>query len=159
MLHYDGSSSDAGGLSWFDHPDCRVSYNYVVGDQGEITQLVPLDGRAWHAGRCRPSAHAPEYTDANSAWVGVAALTNDRTDVTIAQTLSIAWICRWLFAQFGWWVHEVDQRITSHAAEAWQRGRKTDPEGSDPRNPILSTNDVRELVLHMGAPEGAGVLT
>ena len=157
MLHYDGSKSDRGGLAWFAHPDCRVSYTYVVGDLGEITQIAPLDRRAWHAGRCRPSRGVVSYQDANSAWIGVAALTNEKTDVTAAQTLSIAWLCRWLFAHYGWPIIDVERRITGHGFEAWPRGRKSDPEGTDPLNPILSTADVRELVAHMGAPDGADV--
>lgn len=154
MLHYDGSASDVGGLGWFKHPDCRVSYNFVVGDQGEITYLVEMDQRAWHAGVCKQAVGTLPYTDANSAFVGIAALTNEHTDVTQVQTLSIAWLCRWVFAFYGWSVADVDRRITSHRAEAWPRGRKSDPEGKVAGNPILSTQDVRDLVSRMGAPEG-----
>ena len=150
LLHYDGSGSDRGGVGWFAHPDCRVSYNYLVLDDGSYVEIAPPSARAWHAGRCAPSD--PEqlsYVDANSAFYGISAATNDRTDVTPLQLLTIAWLTRQCFEREGWDVTE-DWRIVGHSSEAINRdgtrGRKIDPEGPYPDNPIFSPADVKQLL-------------
>ena len=146
MLHYDASGTDEGAVAWFADPRCRVSYHYLVLDDGSYVSVAPLDRRAWHAGVCRPSD--PErlpYRDANSAFYGVAAATNDQVDVTPLQLLTVAWLTRRLFEREGWPVTDV-WRIVGHSSEAWKRGRKTDPEGADPKNPIFSPADVRQLL-------------
>lgn len=82
MLHFDGSVSDTGAWKWFTDPRCNVSYNYLVLDNGDIVSIAPKDARAWHAGKCRPSGPL-NYSDANSAFYGVAAATNEKTPVTM----------------------------------------------------------------------------
>lgn len=150
MVHYDGSASDKGGVEWFAHPDCRVSYNYLVLDDGSYVEIAPPTARAWHAGLCAPSD--PErlsYSDANSAFYGISAATNDRFDVTPLQLLTIAWLTRQCFELEGWPVTEA-YRIVGHSSEAvfrdGRRGRKIDPEGPNRENPIFSPEDVRQLL-------------
>jgi hypothetical protein len=36
--------------------------------------------------------------------------------------------------------------VVGHRTEAWPRGRKSDPEGSDLKNPILAVEDIRQLL-------------
>lgn len=155
MLHYDGSGSDRGGVSWFKHPDCRVSYNWLALDDGTYVEIAPPSARAWHAGRCRPSNPGQlDYDDANSAFYGIAAATNDRVDVTPLQLLTIAWLTRRCYQMEQWSVADTF-RITGHSAEAvhrdGSRGRKTDPEGPDwwaerSKNPIFTPDDVIQLL-------------
>ena len=68
--------------------------------------------------------------------------------VTPVQLLTVVALCRDYFRRHGW---PLDQtwRIVSHRSEATPRGRKTDPEGADPRNPILSTEHVRGLLSNV----------
>lgn len=158
MVHYDGSTSDHGGLAWFNDPRCEVSYQVVVLDDGRWAQIAPDSARAWHAGVCRTSdPKRLPYRDANSAFLGIAALTDDRHQVTVAQMLTIAWKIRSWFALHGWKPEET-WRIVGHDAEAvypaghgkaGQRGRKIDPTGPDPKNPILAMEDIRYLVPRM----------
>lgn len=146
MIHFDGSVSDAGARSWFADPRCAVSYQDLVLDDGTVVQIAPTSARAWHAGACRSSD--PErlpYRDANSAFYGIAAATDDRYQVTALQMLAIAYRTRWYFAAEGWDPRET-WRIVGHDTEAWPRGRKFDPTGPDPRNPILAIEDIRRLV-------------
>lgn len=147
ILHYDGSGSDAGSLAWFSDPACRVSYNLIVLDDGSYASIAPTDARAWHAGVCRSSdpARLP-YRDANSAFYGIALATNGHVDVTPPQLLTAAWLTARLFAKHGWSRTSELYRVTTHSAEAWRRGRKTDPEGGNRRNPIMSADDVRHLL-------------
>lgn len=154
MLHYDGSSSDAGAANWFADPACRVSYQTLVLDDGNLVRIAPDTARAWHAGYCRASDPRLTYQDANSAFYGVSAATTDGVDVTIPQMLGVAWqTYRWFIAE-GWDADEM-WRIVSHASEAvyppghpraGQRGRKSDPEGHDAKNPIMTVADIRFLV-------------
>jgi hypothetical protein len=159
MLHYDDSASDAGAVSWFTHPDCKVSYNYLVLDDGAFVPIVPEGKRAWHAGTCASSDPARlRYADANSAFVGVAVATNDRVPATAAQVATVAWLARREFARHGWPLGET-WRIVGHEDEAvWptspqtplrlrgKRGRKIDPTGPRKERPILSTAEVRRIV-------------
>lgn len=155
MLHYDGSMSDAGSVSWFGDPRCHVSYQTLVLDDGSWVRIAPDDRRAWHAGWCKTSDELLlPYRDANSAFYGVAVATTDGVDVTLIQALTVAWLVRSYFQLEGWSIADT-HRIVGHSAEAvypvghrlaGQRGRKTDPEGTDPLNPILSVQDIRDLL-------------
>ena len=55
VLHYTGSRPGAGGgaqgdVAWLCDPKARASAHFVIGRDGSVTQLVPLDEAAWHAG-------------------------------------------------------------------------------------------------------------
>ena len=146
MLHFDGSGSDHGSVQWFKDPRCHVSYNLLVLDDGSYARIAPDSARAWHAGRCRPSDPGRlNYGDANSAFFGLAIASSGKHDVTPLQMLTTALLCRIYFEKQHWDLEET-WRIVSHSSEAWGRGRKTDPEGADPKNPILSVDDIRQLL-------------
>lgn len=126
MLHYDGSASDAGAVSWLrDDPRCKVSYNVLLLDNGQVVQIAPNDKRAWHAGICRPSDPAHPYTDANSAFYGVAIAAKPGDTVPLTQFGTLLRITVELFLEHGWPLTDT-WRLTSHHLEAWPRGRKTD---------------------------------
>lgn len=146
LLHYDDSSSDSSAAEWFKHPECAVSYNYLVLDDGSFHQIAPSNKRAWHAGVCRSSSSKLSYLDANSFFIGIAAATNGKTPATQKQILTISGLCRLMFEAHGWNLNSELWRISGHADEAWPRGRRIDPYGFDPRNPILDPKHIRELV-------------
>lgn len=126
LLHYDESGSDAGAVAWFSHPDCKVSYNWLVLDDGTQVDLAPRDKAAWHAGKCQPSdpARMP-YKHANSAFYGVSLAANHKDTATEAQVATVVRIIKGLFIEHGWPLTDAF-RITSHHLEAWPRGRKID---------------------------------
>lgn len=153
-LHYDGSATDAGGLEWLQGLPVKASYNLVVLDDGTWGVIAPLDKAAWHAGKSRSSDPArfvyPEGM-ANHAFYGLCILTNEKTAATMPQAITAAWLAARLFARHGWSRDTEAWRITTHAAEAWERGRKSDPEGYEyhregGKNPIWSAADVRTLL-------------
>ena len=145
MLHYDGSGSDHGAVQWFGDPRCRVSYNVLVLDDGNYVEIAPDDCAAWHAGRCRSSDQRLTYRSANRAFYGVAIASSGKEAVTPVQLLTVVALCRGYFRRHGWPLGQT-WRIVSHRSEATPRGRKTDPEGADLRNPIMSTEHVRGLL-------------
>lgn len=145
MLHYDGSTTDAGALAWFEHPLCRVSYNYLIWDDGNIHPIAPHTARAWHAGVCRSSSPLLHYQDANSAFYGLSIAAKPPDSVFPPQLQSVAALCISLFQQQGWPRSET-WRIVGHSSECWPRNRKIDPEGPDPLHPVLSVDGVRRMV-------------
>ena len=162
MLHYDASRNDEAALAWFADSRCKVSYHFLVLDDGSYGEIAPIDTRAWHAGYCASSD--PErlpYKDANSAFIGIAAATSGEVGATLAQTFTVAWLARKVFDLYSWDPSEA-WRVVTHASEAvyppghpkaGQRGRKIDPVGPLPRHPILNPESVRFLVPHIGGGE------
>ena len=53
VIHYTAGSSAAGTISWFRHPASKVSAHLVIARDGTVTQLVPFNREAWHAGQSR----------------------------------------------------------------------------------------------------------
>ena len=126
MLHYDGSATDAGAVRWLtQHPDARVSYTRLVLDDGQVIPIAPDDARAWHAGNCRPSSEAFTYTDANSAFYGLAFAARPGDTITPPQFHAMLKTILRCYADEGWPLTDW-WRITDHAREAWPRGRKVD---------------------------------
>jgi len=145
MLHFDASTTDKGAMSWFAHPDCRMSYNFLALDDGSFCMIAPQRSRAWHAGRCRPSSDLLPYKDANSAFAGIAVATNQHHSTHYIQALTVAWLVWWEYQTWNWPINET-WRIVGHESEAWPRGRKIDPTGTDRKRPILSVEGIRNLV-------------
>lgn len=145
MLHYDGSVSDKGSISWLAGPDIKVSYNYIVMDSGNIIQIAPDSAAAWHAGKCRTCDPRLQYQGANSAFYGIsiAATTGDIASAEAKR--SVAALCKTYFLKEGWPFNET-WRIVSHRQHAWPRGRKNDPEGPDLTRPVMNTNEIRGMV-------------
>ncbi|MFA5955151.1 N-acetylmuramoyl-L-alanine amidase [Hyphomicrobium sp.] len=67
VLHYTGMSSAAKAIDWLARPESGVSCHYVVDEHGHITQLVPEELRAWHAG----ASYWRGETDINSHSIGI----------------------------------------------------------------------------------------
>ena len=147
MLHFDGSASDAGAVAWMTQdPRCKVSYHRLVLDDGKVVEVAPWEARAWHAGVCKPSdPKRLPYKDANSALLGIAVAATDGQTVTEPQMQAVVKLCRAMFLKFTWPQTET-WRIVGHDTEAWPRGRKHDPTGSDPAKPVLSVQAVREAI-------------
>lgn len=53
VIHYTGGSSAAGTIAWFRDPQSKVSAHLVIARDGGITQMVPFNREAWHAGQSR----------------------------------------------------------------------------------------------------------
>jgi len=53
IVHYTGGSSAAGTIGWFRDPQSKVSAHLVIARDGTVTQMVPFNHEAWHAGQSR----------------------------------------------------------------------------------------------------------
>lgn len=147
MLHFDDSSEDKWAVAWFRDPACKVSYNRLYLDNGDVVEITPtIEHVAWHAGVCTVKL-------ANTKYYGLAAATNTKVKVTQKQFDSIVNDCAALFQINGWPKSDVDKRIVGHEDLACfangKLGRKIDPTGYHKDAPILSTVAVREAVKRL----------
>jgi N-acetylmuramoyl-L-alanine amidase len=67
VIHYTGSNSLSGALSWLCDGKSKVSAHLVIAKTGVIWQLLPFNIRAWHAGRSSYNGRA----DVNSFSIGI----------------------------------------------------------------------------------------
>jgi N-acetylmuramoyl-L-alanine amidase len=67
VLHYTGMESAEAARDWLCNPQSGVSCHYLVDEEGDITQMVDEELRAWHAGVSRWKGRS----DINSASVGI----------------------------------------------------------------------------------------
>ena len=58
VIHYTGSNSLQGVLSWLCDPKSRVSAHLVIAKTGQVWQLLPFNVRAWHAGKSEYAGRA-----------------------------------------------------------------------------------------------------
>ena len=50
VIHYTAGRNAASTINWLTNPDARASAHIIIGRDGSITQLVPFNRIAWHAG-------------------------------------------------------------------------------------------------------------
>ncbi len=50
VLHYTGSSSMDSAIGWLTNKNAKASAHFVVGKDGRIVQLAPVNTITWHAG-------------------------------------------------------------------------------------------------------------
>ena len=53
VMHYTAGGSAKGAIDWLCNPASKASAHLVIGRDGSVTQLVPFNRQAWHAGRSR----------------------------------------------------------------------------------------------------------
>ena len=118
VLHADAGTSEAGTISWILSPQSKVSYHYLVGRDGTVTQFVPDELRAWHAG----ASVFRDRKNVNDFSLGVSFANHQRGEGFKAAQLAAG---RALVADLIW-KHKIPlARITTHAAIS--PGRKFDP--------------------------------
>jgi N-acetylmuramoyl-L-alanine amidase len=49
-MHYTAGPTLSSAVDWFLDRKARASAHFVIGRDGEVVQMVPLNYRAWHAG-------------------------------------------------------------------------------------------------------------
>lgn len=96
----------------------EVSAHLLIDRQGQITQFVPFDKRAWHAGRSCYEGRE----NCNDFSIGIELEGTDETPYTDAQYRVLAQVTRALMAAYP---AITTQRICGHSHIA--PGRKTDP--------------------------------
>jgi N-acetylmuramoyl-L-alanine amidase len=67
VIHYTAGTSSKGSVDWLCNPIAKASAHLVVGRDGEATQLVDFNRKAWHAGR----SHWDNREGANGFSIGI----------------------------------------------------------------------------------------
>jgi len=109
----------------FQYPTSLVSSHFIVGKEGRVMQIVPLERRAWHAG----TSQLDGETDVNNFSVRIE-LVNLNDGMDPYPDLQYEALARLIF-QLRQRYQIPDDRIVSHAQVALPAGRKSDPIGLD----------------------------
>ena len=139
VLHSTVEPTTEGTEQIFLNRTTKVSAHFVVGKDGRVIQMVPIEKRAWHAGKSLLEGQ----TDVNNFSVGIEMVNlNDGKDpYPREQVEAVAGLIRFIRSRY----NVPDSRIISHAAVAQPVGRKSDPAGFD-------FDEVEKLA---GAPQSA----
>jgi N-acetylmuramoyl-L-alanine amidase len=121
ILHYTGMPDGQGALERLADPAAEVSCHYLVGEDGEVVQMVPEARRAWHAGR----SNWEGVTDINSHSIGIEIVNPGHEwgyrDFPPGQMASVRSLCRDIVHRHG----IAPQHVLGHSDIAPLR--KTDP--------------------------------
>ncbi len=125
VLHSTVEPTTEGTMKIFETPARRVSAHFVVGRDGRVVQMVPVEKRAWHAGASVLDG-VPKVNDYS---VGIEMVNlNDADDPYPQEQMeAVAGIIRYIRSRYA----VPDERIVSHAQIAVPAGRKSDPLGFD----------------------------
>lgn len=118
-----GNIDEAAHPSFKDLNKVRVSAHFVVARDGSITQFVPTNQRAWHAGNSTWQGK----DDCNNYSIGIEIIGDERQPFTRKQYTETARLCRSLIAQYS----AIDkQRIVGHQdiapSRKWDPGKQWD---------------------------------
>ncbi|MBV2360469.1 N-acetylmuramoyl-L-alanine amidase [Thalassococcus sp. CAU 1522] len=117
VLHYTAMASAEEARDWLCDKQAEVSAHYVIGETGQVWQLVDEAARAWHAGAGAWGA----VEDVNSHSVGIEIANTGfhpfaEPQMSALETLLAGILSRWSIAP---------ERVVGHSDTAL--GRKIDP--------------------------------
>jgi N-acetylmuramoyl-L-alanine amidase len=125
VLHATVEPTTEGTMGIFLDPARRVSAHFVVGRDGRVVQMVPVEKRAWHAG---PSVlEGVGSVNDYSVGIEIVNLNDGKDPYTPEQMEAVAGLIRFVRSHYT----IPDSRIVSHAQIALPPGRKSDPVGLD----------------------------
>ncbi len=67
VIHITDSRGISGPIGWFQNPQSQVSAHYVIGQDGEVVQMVHHNDKAWHARGANSDSIGIEHV-AHSGW-------------------------------------------------------------------------------------------
>jgi N-acetylmuramoyl-L-alanine amidase len=71
IVHYDASPTGNAAISWMRNSRSGVSANIHIDRDGSITELVPIENAAWHAGTAFLKLQGRSYTYLNQISIGI----------------------------------------------------------------------------------------
>ncbi len=125
VLHSTVVNSMEGTIDTFLPAAAKVSAHFIVGRNGRVVQMVPIEKRAWHAGVS--VLEGAEKVNDYSVGIEMVNLNDGIDPYPDAQIRSVAGIIRFVRSRY----YVPDSRIVSHAQVALPPGRKSDPAGFD----------------------------
>lgn len=67
IIHFTAGTTAKSAIDWFKNTESQASAHFVIDKNGDITQMVPTNRRAWHAGTSKWG----ELTDLNNHSIGI----------------------------------------------------------------------------------------
>lgn len=125
VLHATVEPTTEGTMGIFLNPARKVSAHFVVGRDGRVVQMVPIEKRAWHAGTSVLDG-VPKVND-YSVGIEMVNLNDGKDPYPEAQMQAVAGLIRFIRSRYP----ITDAHIVSHAQIALPAGRKSDPAGFD----------------------------
>lgn len=121
VLHATGPGSLKGILEWLTTPASKVSYHGLIASDGAYHNLVSPERSAYHAGVSEWNG----FKNVNGISLGLAFVNpNDGVIPLTPQQISVGRAVVQYWAQ----QYPTIEAVTTHAAVAIPKGRKTDPE-------------------------------
>jgi N-acetylmuramoyl-L-alanine amidase len=71
IIHYTAGRSAPSSVSWLCNPTAKASAHLVIGRDGSVTQLVPFNVVAWHAGTSSWRQDGARLTGLNNYSIGI----------------------------------------------------------------------------------------
>lgn len=125
VLHATVEPTTQGTVDIFLKPSSSVSAHFIVGKDGQVIQMVPVEKRAWHAG---PSElEGKPFVNDYSVGIEMVNHNNGNDPYPEPQMQAVAGIIRFIRSRYP----IPDSRIVSHAEVARPAGRKSDPMNFD----------------------------
>ena len=125
VLHSTVEPTTEGTMKIFFSPEKAVSAHFVVGRDGRVVQMVPVEKRAWHAGVS--TLEGVGKVNDFSVGIEMVNLNDGKDPYSPEQMEAVAGIIRLIRSRYD----VPDARIVSHAQVALPAGRKSDPVGFD----------------------------
>ncbi len=125
VIHATVEPTTEGTMQIFLTPSRKVSAHFVVGRDGRVVQMVPVEKRAWHAGLSE--LEGARGLNDFSVGIEMVNLNDGKDPYPVEQMEAVAGIIRLLRSRYD----IPDSRIVSHAQIALPAGRKNDPVGFD----------------------------
>lgn len=123
ILHATGPGTVRNILDWMRIPQSKVSYHGIIAPSGEFHHVVPPDRAAWHAGVSSWNGFS-HNNSVNAISLGLAFVNPNNGQVPLTpQQIAIG------KAVVQYWKQQYPiEAVTTHAAVAIPKGRKTDPD-------------------------------
>ena len=72
IIHFTAGASAQSSIAWSKNPVSQASWHFIIDRDGEISQQVPLERAAWHAGAAMlPLMGASAVRTVNSSTIGI----------------------------------------------------------------------------------------
>src|SRR6186997_1573089 len=71
VIHYTAGRSAQSACGWLCNPQAKAAAHLVIGKDGDVTQLVPFNVRAWHAGPSAWELGGKRLVGLNSHSIGI----------------------------------------------------------------------------------------
>ena len=115
IVHYTGSMSTEGTLSWFDNPHAKVSAHYVISRSGRVYQYENWRTVLWHAGKSEWNGRS----SLNRTSIGIELVGTYHSGFEVKQMGALSAVLRELYKEL------PIKYVLGH--EQVSPGRKTDP--------------------------------